>query len=307
MNTRVRAGLGACLVLLAFAGCSVKKVDEAHVGVRYTDGPIDGKKFDHVVQPGGSETVFNDHVYELPARQVTYILGSKPDGSKCDECDAPTLRFTAKGGVDMNLDLADRFFLNSRTNALKPFFLEQCQKFDCWTDKGWVKMLDNVFGNPMKAVVKDIGLDFDPESLRYNAGTRDQFARKFATEFRKAQARLVGGSGRYFCGPGYDRKTTNKHAKSYCPELSVEVTGVTFADPEREAVHGKEQLSKAQEQLAGQQLATAKAQQAVNSAQATSQNLALMERQAMLECAKRAGCQLTIVVGANGQVTIPAK
>lgn len=303
---RVASALGAAvLVLLASAGCSVKRVDEAHVGVGYTQGPIEGEKFDGVIEPGGSRTVFDDKVYKLPARQITYIAGNKANGERCDECDRGSFQFTAKGGVQMNLDLATRSFLNRREAALKPFFLEICQKHDCWTDEGWVKMLNETFGNPLEAVVKDVGLEFDAEQLRYNNETKDAFARRIGEEFVESQDRLIG-RGDYFCGPGYRFKETNKKADGFCPDPSVEVTSISFANPDREQVHEREELAKAQEALAQQELKTAQAQQATNAAKATPQNLDLMERQAMLDCARNPECQLTIIVGASGEVTVPA-
>lgn len=300
MTTKSKV-LALLAAVLLSAGCSVQKVDEAHVGVKYTDGPIEGKKWDGVVQPGGSHTVVNDHVYQLPARQVTYIAGSNADGEKCAECDRRALTLTAKGGERMDIELAVRFFLNTRSGTLKPFFLEICQKHDCWNDEGWTKMLNETFGNPMEAVVNDVGLNFEAEQLRYNNEVKDEFASTFATTFVESQKRLIG-HGDYFCGPGYDREDDES-----CPQLSVEVTGVVFHDPEREGIREAQELAVEQEQLAVQQEATAVAQQRVNQAKATDEYLALQQAEAMLACAENPqGCNLTVIVGDEGvSVAVP--
>lgn len=299
MNSKIRGLALSALLLVGAAACTVEKVDEAHVGVKYTDGPIEGKKWDGVVEPGGSHTVANDHVYQLPARQVTYIAGSNSDGQQCAECERPALTLTAKGGERMDIELAVRFFLNTRTTPLRPFFLEICQKHNCWSDDGWIRMLNETFGNPMEAVVNDVGLDFDAEQLRYDNKVKDEFAAAFASTFVESQKRLIG-HGDYFCGPGYDRKD-----KESCPGLSVEVTGVEFHNTEREGIREAQELSVKQAALASQQEATAVAQQRVNAAKATNQYLALQQAEAMLACAKNPqGCNLTVIVGDDGDVGV---
>lgn len=284
------------LAVLVLGACSVKKVDEAHVGIKYTDGPIEGRRWDGIVEPGGSHTVVNDHVYQLPARQVTYIVGSD-GGERCAECDAPALWLTAADGEAMEVELAVRFFLNTREEALRPFFLEICQKHDCWTDEGWIRMLNETFGNPMQAVVSDLGLEFDADDLRYNNGTRDDFAQQFGERFVESLERLVG-RGDYFCGPGYNRNEDD------CPALSVEVTGVKFRNAEREGIREAEELAAREEALAQQEERTAQAQARVDEAQATDAHIRLAEVEAMLACAGNPECQLTVIVGADGNLDV---
>lgn len=291
MNRKILIRLAPLVAVLVLVGaCAHEKVDEAHVGVRYTDGPIEGRKWEKIVEPGGSEWVFNDHVYQLPARQVTYIADAD------EGADTGPLELTAKGGEAMHIELAVRFFLNTRAEAFRPFFLEICQKHDCWTDDGWVTLMNETFGNPMRAVVSDIGLEYDAEELRYDNGVRDDFAARFAERFVKGQERLIG-RGDYFCGPGYKRKESKS-----CPPLSVEVTSVRFADPERESIREKEELAIEQEDLAVQEEKTARARQKVNEAKATPEYLELQKAEAMVACAQNPqGCQLTVIVSSDGR------
>lgn len=288
----------ALLFVLAFGACTQERVDEAHVGVRYTDGEIEGQKFDKVVAPGGAEWVFNDHVYKLPARQVTYISGSQ------EGADAPPLVLTAKNGEKMNVELTVRFFLNSREEALKPFFLEICQKHDCWEDEGWITMLNETFGNPQQAVINDIGLDYDAEELRYNNAVKDDFADTFASTFVTSLGRLVGRDD-YFCGPGYDRED-----ESSCPGLSVEVNSVTYANTDLEGFREAAEVAEGKVELSVQEEAAAAAQARVDAARATPEALALQEARAILLCAENPeGCSLSVtrIEGGNDVgVSVPA-
>jgi hypothetical protein len=299
---RKRNYIAIGLLALVGAACTNQRVDEAQIGVRYSDGWIEGKHFEKVVEPNDSEWVWNDHVYKLPARQITWISGPG------EEADAPAVEFSAKG-EPMTLELATRFFLNSNEEVLKPFFLEICQKFDCWDgaiggqdpNDGWNRMLRETFGNPQQAVLKDLGLEFNGEDLRYNNETRDEFARRFAEEFADAQKRLIG-NGDYFCGPGYVR------GDDKCPNISVEVTSIQFADPAREGIRAAKILAAEQQSLAVEQEKAAQAQQRVNAAKATPEYERLNQAQAMVKCAENPECQLTIIVGGDGTVgvSVPA-
>jgi hypothetical protein len=299
--------------------CSVEKVDEAHVGVGYTDGFIEGQKWDGVVQPGGSRTVVNDHVYRLPARQITYITGDTAQGA-----DGPSLVITTEDRQQMVIDLTIRGFLNTREGPLKPFFLEICQKErrnpdteslvkGCWEnaddqgDIGWDLMLRETFGNPLLALAEDIGLGYTSESLRYENEVKDEFATEFAERFRSEQNRLVGADEPYFCGPRYDRNEDNLEADKFCPNLSVEISRIRYASGDLEAIPGQRELAQQQAALAVEQEAAAIAQQRVNAARATSEYVELTQAEAMKQCAANpSGCSLTIIVGDSGDIGVTA-
>lgn len=308
-NRRVLAP--ALLVLVLGAGCTVKNVDEAHVGVGYTEGPLEGKHFDGMVEPGGSRTVFNDKVHELPTRQITWIMSN-------NNGDAPALTITAEGGEKLLMGLTVRGFLNTRESTVEQFFPEICQKDrtdaegtvieGCWENAseagplGWILMLTDAFGDPAIAVANDVASTFDAEKLRYDSETKRRFEREFASAFREQQKRMIGNSG-YFCGPGYDRDETDRDSDAWCPDLAVQVTGIIYESEALENVKSEQALAEEQEQLAVQEAETAVAQQAAQNARATPQNLELMEKEAMLACANRDGCNLSITV-INGETDV---
>lgn len=308
MNKKKIKVAAIALMVLLVGACSNKKVDESHIGVRYNDGWIEGKSYDKLVEPGGSEWVYNDSVHELPTRQITWQTGT------CEGCDGPSLQITAQGGEIMNVDLAIRGFLNTgNDDKLETFFNDICNKTrtvgdktvtGCWEDAGsegqlgWDFMLKETFGNPLVAVANDVGLDYEAAQLRYNNETKDTFSTSFATAFKTSQKKLIG-EGDYFCGPGYKRSSNE------CPDLSVEVTAIHYANAELEGIKDLQALAVEQEKLAAQELKTALAQQATNKAKATSQNLALLEKEAMMACANRDGCTMSFIVGGEPDVSVP--
>jgi hypothetical protein len=294
--------LVACLLvggIIALASLRNKRVSDAEIGVHYTEGPIEGRHFEDVLEPGDSQWVVNDNVYKLPARQITWISGPG------DEADAPALTLTAQGGEKMQVELATRFVLNTtldeNQNPFKTFFTGICQKFDCWDgavggqdpNDGWNRMLRETVGNPQQAAANTLGLQFEGEALRYDNETRTRFAREFADEFEKLQKEEVGISNA-FCGPSYVR------GEEDCPAMSVKVTNVVFLDPAREAIQEQRKLAEQQEALAVDQERAAVAQQRVNAAKATPEYQRLTTAQAMQECAKRPECSMTFIIGENG-------
>jgi hypothetical protein len=302
MNKRALMGLLA-LAVLVLGACTQARVNDSEIGVRYGHGPIEGDHFEKVVEPGGMEWVANDEVYKLPARQITWTTGAGGD--------ADALQFKVGGGEQMVMELSTRFYLNSTLDEndepFKTFFNSVCRKYDCWDgaiggtspEDGWYQMLADIVGNPQRAAATRVGKGFDADKLRYDNKVADQFADQFADEFERLLADEVG-VGEIFCGPGYVR------GENDCPPVAVNVTSVVFADGAREGIRERQRLAEEQEDLAVQEEETARAQQRVNEARATAEYEVLKRSEAMLECAKNPECQLTIIVGSDDDVSVPA-
>lgn len=302
MSRRALLGLLA-LAVLVLGACTQKRVNDSEIGVRYGHGPIEGDHFEKVVEPGGMEWVGDDEVLKLPARQITWTTGAGGD--------AEALQFKVAGGEQMVMELSTRFYLNTTLDdddePFKTFFNSVCRKYDCWDgaiggnspEDGWVQMLNDIVGNPQRAAATRVGKGFDADELRYDNETADRFADQFAEEFERLLAEEVG-VGEIFCGPGYVR------GEAECPPVAVNVTKVEFADEDREGIREAQRLAEEREALAAQELETAIAQQKVNEAKATAEYEILQRSAAMLECAKNPECQLTIIVGDDEQVSVPA-
>lgn len=307
MKRYIRPLLAVMLVMLAGACVTTERVDESHAGVRYNDGWVEGQSFSNVVEPGGTERVYNDHVYKLPIRQITWQTGT------CDGCDAPSLLITTKDRLQLSVDLAIRGTLNTDDATLEEFFNNICNKTrsrgdeevtGCWENAdekgqlGWDLMLTETFGNPMIAVANDIGATFEGDSLRYTPEVKDLFAEEFAKQFSTQQGRLVGNSD-YFCQPGFKRNSSDG-----CENLTVEVTGVKYTNETLENAPSQVQASIEAEKLAKQQELQALAEAAVQRAKATVENLALLEAEALMACASNPECTLIWDTTGNANVNV---
>jgi hypothetical protein len=281
----------------ALAQLHQEKIDDSQLGAYYTDGPLEGRHFDRVMKPGSKAWVVNDKVYKLPARQITWIAGAGT------EADADPLTFQTKDGAEMKVELSTRLFLNDDNATFRKFFTAVCQKFECWKGStgghvkdqtGWNRMLRETVGNPQAAVIRDIGLKYDSEELRYDTRVRAAFASQFADDFSAAQASQFGSS-QFFCGddPAGD-----------CKPITVKVTNIQYTNNDLEHVREQRQVAERQEQLAVEQEKAAKAQQRVNAAKATTEYERLTKAQAMLKCAETQGCSLTFIVGNEGSVPV---
>ena len=296
------------LIPLVMSACSNERVNEAEIGVHYTEGWIEGRHFETVLEPGDSQWVWNDNVYKLPARQVTWVSGP---GWEDGNSDVPAITFTAQGGERLVMELSTRFFINTTLNddqePFKTFFTSICQKYDCWEgaiggtdpDDGWIRMLRDIVGNPQQAAANSLGLEFNAEELRYDNAVREEFADQFAEEFERLLSEEIGVAN-IFCGLGYER------GEEACPPVSVKVTNVRFENEERESIREEQRLAEEQQELAVQQEEAARAQQRVNQAKATPEYRALAEADALKACATNPECRLTIIVGQDDiQSSIP--
>ncbi len=300
MNKQRKSIVLLLLAVVLMAGCTAQKVDEAQVGVRYSDGFIEGKKFEKVIPPGGTEYTVNDHVYKLPAGQRSYIVSSK-DGVG-DRAGGDFLVITTKDKTRLRIELSTRFFLNIRADVLKEFFLKICQKYDCWKDDAWAQMLAENFRVPLETVSSTIGFNYEGSELRYSSEQWNSFGTAFAEQFVTEQVKLLG-RGDFFCGPGYawDKPETG------CPPLPISITNIRFDSDELESIPDQRKLALEQKSLATQQqeAAVAQAQAKVAEANAlqgaaTPEVIALRQADAMRDCAKNPqGCTLIINVDGN--------
>lgn len=305
MKNPKRSKLGLIVVTVAMAlvssACGSEKVDEAHIGIHYSDGWIEGKKFEKIIEPGGTQFVWNDDVFQLPINQRSYIVSTKDDVG--DRAGGDFLVTTTKDRIKLRFEMSTRFFLNTRPEVLKAFF-PICQKYSCWTDEGWDEMLTENFRIPLESVSNTIGFGYESDYLRYSAGAWSEFSNDFGKQFTAEQTKLLG-QGDFFCGPGYDR---NK-PETGCPSLPVSISGILFEEADLEAIPGKRKLAIDQKNLAEEQkqaeIARAGVQVAYANAlkgAATPEVIALQQADAMNKCAANPqGC--TLVVSINDDTT----
>lgn len=294
------------LVLILGAGCATQ-VGQDKVGIHYTQGPIEGDHCENIVEPGHGETVIDDIIVMIPANLRSYIVSN--DENVGDRAGGDALVFPTKGteneprGPEVSVELEARFFVNTRSKGVAcAFYLDVCKKYDCDTDSGWDKMLDENFRVPMQTVVNEIGPQFDAEKLQVDPATKDRFADQFGEEFASNLKRLLGRDD-FFCGSGYRRSVDDEKNPHYCPPVSLNLTSVRYTSEDLRGIPDQRRLAEEQVDLAEQQRAAAQAQQSVLEKQVTPQYVEDKRLDAMLACARNenpGACVLVMTSGDGG-------
>lgn len=307
---RLRAWIGAPLFVLVMAtgmvGCAAQApVDK--VGLYYTGGPIQGRHFKHVIEPGSGNTFlgFGDDVIWLPAGQRNYIVSKHAEEG--DRNTADFIRVPAKGGVLMDFEASVYFKLNTAKSTVKAFYEQICKKYNCSSEKGWKKMLNDVFRKILETSMQEKIRQYDVGVLYANqAGAQGEqnndvllkIQREVGTTLKERINSVLGAP--YFCGPKFDRKKPNT-----CPEFEFIINSAEPASAAVRASFEKIRQSQNEIQTAQNNALQRKAEaEGTAAAQAASVNaltppyLTFLYIQALLECAKRPNC--TMIASPNG-------
>lgn len=277
------------------------QVGDTEAGIHVGDGPLENNHCEGVVDPGTrSPAALRDHVYAVPSRLRSFSVTTAEGTS-----DRPTgepLIGTFKGGRQLKLELDTRFFVNTRTDDdACEFYRNVCRKHECWTDDGWVAMLNETIYTPLRTTINEVGPDYDANKVRYEKRSKDLFVEAVAEGFADNQEELLDRKD-YFCGKGYDREKKS----TGCPPISLQLVDAKFVcrdeeDPTNclEDIPNQRELAIQQENLATDQEAAAIAQRRVADAKNTPAGVQQRQLDIQEACANNEGCTLII----NGSST----
>lgn len=275
------------------------------IGLHYSGGPIEGQKFQGVVNPGTGTRFLGlqDTLVLLPVTQRDYTA-SNAVGADGGPVVAP-----AQGGVEMQFEVAAYFTLNTGTTVVQQFYERVCVKFDCTSDFGWDEMLRVNFRGPIDQAIQQSIRNFTVNELYAGVSDEDdesddavaileQVQDSIAEDLKENINTVLGGD--YFCGP-----TFNRLSPDVCPDFEFQITS---AVPTSQAVRD----SFAQNAASAQAIVTAqnKAQAAVAEAEGQRQAqealqglysdpsyIAYLEALATQACAANSNCTLVITDG----------
>jgi regulator of protease activity HflC (stomatin/prohibitin superfamily) len=309
--------VGVFLLSSLLTGCSTSApVDK--MGLKYGGGPIEGNHFEGVVESGSGAQVLGpfDNIVWLPAGQRNYIISKN-----AEEGDRQTVDFVsapAKGGVLFDFEVAVYFKLNTRTDDIEGFkggtlrkFWEQIgKKYKANTSGGWDKMLNDQLRQIIETSMRQRVFNYTPDELYANligeaSGTEDAILKiqdDIAKSIKDNINTVLGGQ--FFCGPTFDR-----NAKG-CPDFKFIIKSAQPHDETTIASYEKQRQS-LNNIIVAQNNAQAKIKEAEGtkaaadaiSNTATPEYVALLQAQAMQECAKNNNCTL-VFNGSSGGVNI---
>lgn len=294
----------AALVLLGagMAACS-EQAESDQVGLWYTAGPTEDRKFDHCIKPGTLDDVsWNDEQFWVPTSLRTWNVAPTA-GPGVDSTEA--LVITAKpetgqvSGLEVKVWTQTNLMLNTRCGAderdanspLVQWWERIGKRYQADQTDGWNAMLGATVV-PALEKAKNTLRAYTADQLVTGSAIPEAekiFAETFSTEL----TRLSGGN--FFCGPDFNR------AVDKCSPVAVSIKDVDYKDPGIQEARNEKQ--KAIERAAA---AVAEAEGKVKAAAAQSslyQNEAWLElEKAKLELEKVRACQgsnCTIIIDAS--------
>ncbi len=302
------------MVLGAFAATPVDKI-----GLHYSGGPIEGIKFQKIVEPGSGTRFLGlqDTLIELPVTQRDYIVSlneNEGDRRISDSILAP-----ARGGVDMQFEIAAYFTLNTNPQIVRKFYERVCVKFTCDTEAGWDVMLNNNFRKPIEQAIQQrvrehtVNELFAGEASAETGTTPDEaesllvaIQNEIAADLKENVNHILGGN--YFCGPTFDRTKPDA-----CPDFVFQIISAT---PTNEAVRNAFAQNAASRQaiLTAQNNAQAEvakaegrrqSQEALNNLYQDPNYIAYLNALAIQECASNSNCTLVVNPGATNVNVTP--
>lgn len=308
------------LILILGTGCSRQApVDE--IGLYYSGGPIEGRKFQKVINPGSGSTVMGiaDDVFWLPYGQRNYIVSK--DVNEGDKKKADFIRVPARGGVLMDFEISVFFKLNTATDDIKDFkggtlrkFWENIgKKYNANEEAGWDLMLNDNLRKVIETSMRQLVFTYTVDELYANqegdASGKVDAIQKIQDEIA---ARLkdninVALGGTYFCGPTFDR---NKPGD--CPPFQFIINSAEPVDgairdsfsAQRVAANGVITAQNQAQAQKAQAEGTAAAQNALKG-NLSPEYLELQRIEALKSCASNPAC--TLIIGGGVTPTLPLK
>lgn len=293
--------------LAAWKGTPVDKVR-----LHFSDGPLEGAKFQGIVEPGSGRRVLGvmDKMVLLPVTQRDYTASSDPGA------DGPPIVAPARGGVEIRFDVAAYFTLNTGDAVVPEFYRRVCVKFSCDTDKGWDEMLAVNVRRPIEQAIQQQVRQFTVDQLY--AGVNDvatpiedqgdeaiaileQVQEAIAADLKENINRVLGGA--YFCGPTFNRADPGS-----CPDFEFQITAAVPISDDVRAAYAQNAAS-AQSVIDAQNRARAQveeangqreAQEALQGLYSDPAYIAYMNALALRDCAKNNNCTLVVSSGGTG-------
>ena len=250
MRYIVSAAVGAIGILLAIfvlgGLLSWDSTDVDEIGLHYSGGPVEGRKFEKIVPPSTSGTIYGplDTVEKLPANQRTYTISkvaSESDTGRSDFIGAANSE-----GVEIEYETSTYFELNRDPEVLREFYEKVCTKYDGCQGESWNLMLNDNLRKAQETTLQNVSRQFSTDELRLDDGL-PEIQRATAEALQESVNSNLGGP--YFTISSFqinDNEVPPNIAKGYSEVKAEELR--TQAAAQR--VDQAEQQANAAEELA---------------------------------------------------------
>lgn len=293
---------------VALTGCSPNEINPNAVGLYYSAGMIEGRGFQHVVEPGKTDFTVNDFVVQLPTGQRSYII------RKDDRADVNgVISVPSQDNTLIDFEVSVAFKLNTLTDdigdfeggTLRKFYEDICRHYQCELDgdgnspDGWDNLLREKLYPQLESAFKDEARKFEGDDIVGNTattvnstevGTLTHLQQTVGALFQQYLERQTGA--KFFCAPKFDRKLN--------PDCGPVELLIISADYNNKEVRASREAKK----IATDQAA---AQTELQRALSDPNYLEYLRIQAIRECTQsaKAICVVSAAPGANISVNPP--
>lgn len=187
------------LTLLVLLLGSVKKTPRDYMGISYGGGPIEGQRFQQIVQPGHSLFVngFMDKLYLYPVTQRNYIISKRVEEG--DRASADFIVAPSSDRIPIEFEVAVYFKLN--TDKLRRFHEQIGLKYQAWTDAGWLRMLNDSFRQQLEFALQRESRKYGVADLYASTEALASLQTEVGLALKENVTSVLGDE--YFCGPTF--------------------------------------------------------------------------------------------------------
>jgi hypothetical protein len=197
----------------------LKKTPRDRVGISYGGGPVEGTRYQRIVQPG-SGLFFNgffDSLYLYPSDQVNYIIpqaqgdgaqgdgaqgdGAQGDGAQGDGAQPGRDAVTAptRDRVQATYQVAVYFKLN--TDLLRVFHEQLGLRYSAYTTDGWNALIRDTFRQQIENALQEETRKVDVADLVGNADVLVELQDNVQDKLSQRLEHALGQ--RFFCAPTF--------------------------------------------------------------------------------------------------------
>lgn len=297
----------AAVLLMFVEGWAAVPADK--IALHYSGGPLEGQRFQKVVAPGAGAKFYGllENVYHLPATQLNYIMSKaadQGDANRPEFVGAPTL-----DKVTVQWETATYFTLNTDEPVVRRFFEEICLHYRC-TDLspggGWDRMVADTVRQQVVAAIQAESRRYTSDDIYANRETLIKIQREIGSTLKDRLTNVLGGE--FFCGP-----SPGPSEAQQCPGFTFLIKEVTVPPIVQDQYNANRASALAVEDArhqAAQRRIEAEGEAARQAALSAAPNLtpsqlAYLQAQAELECARGERCVLVVGGDAIGIETAP--
>lgn len=166
--------LALALSTLALSGCASVSTESDLTAVQYAGGVLQSKAFKGCVPPSTKQWGgIGDTFYQYPSSQRNFVFDSAAQTK-----DSGSFTFVTRDGIEMTVTGVANFRLSTECDALRQFHESIGNRYQAYFDDGnkapdgWGRVLTDYVGRPLDTAIDRAGQKYDSEALYNDSATK---------------------------------------------------------------------------------------------------------------------------------------